>query len=376
MNVPVNTPLLGGNEKKYLDKCIDTGWISSEGPFVKRFEQDFAERIGVGLPGIAVCNGTAALEAALYALGVGDGDEVIMPSFTIVSCALACLRLGAVPVLVDVDPIYWCMNTEQIESRITERTKVIMAVHIYGSSVNMQPLLGLKKKYNLLILEDMAEAIGSQYINPETGVFKNCGTIGDVAAVSFYANKLITTGEGGMVLTSDETIFERARQYRNLCFGRKERFRHEDIGYNFRMTNLQAAVGVAQLEQMDDFLAIKARNGKYYAEFIRNLPDIRFMHFPEWTNGVFWMYAVELAHDKGKTAIEIMEKLGQMGVGTRPFFLGLHDQDILRGKISAIDGAFPVSDEAYKYGFYLPSGMNLNFEQIEYVCNCLREILA
>lgn len=376
MNVPVNTPLLGGNEKKYLSECIDTGWISSEGPFVMRFENDFAERIGVSLPGIATCNGTAALETALYALGVGEGDEVIMPTFTIISCAVACLRLGAIPVLVDIDPDYWCMNTDQIESRITERTKVIMAVHIYGSSVNMQPLLELKKRYNLLILEDMAEAIGSQYIVSGTDEIKNCGTIGDAAAVSFYANKLITTGEGGMVLTSDEAIAKRARQYRNLCFGREERFRHEDIGYNFRMTNLQAAVGVAQLEQMDNFLAIKARNGKRYAELLKSLPGIRFMQFPEWTNGVFWMYAVELEHDRGKTAVEVMQKLRLMGIGTRPFFLGLHDQDILQGKISAPEEAFPVSDASYKYGFYLPSGINLNFKQIEYVYNCLQEILV
>nr|MBP9191428.1 DegT/DnrJ/EryC1/StrS aminotransferase family protein [Ignavibacteria bacterium] len=248
--IPVNEPLLNGNEKKYLEECIDTGWISSEGPFVKKFEEEFSKRAGSKF-GIAVCNGTAALEAAVLALGIGKNDEVIMPAFTIISCASAIIRAGAVPVLVDSEPDTWNMNVSQIESKITSRTKAIMAVHIYGLPVDMKPLEELAEKYNLKIIEDAAEQIGQKYYGRE------CGSFGDVSTFSFYPNKHITTGEGGMILTDDEETAERCRSLRNLCFKPGKRFVHDELGFNFRMTNLQAALGLAQFERLDEFIQKK-----------------------------------------------------------------------------------------------------------------------
>ncbi|HQD27466.1 MAG TPA: DegT/DnrJ/EryC1/StrS family aminotransferase, partial [Methanoculleus thermophilus] len=248
--IPVNEPLFDGNEKKYLNQCIEEGWISSEGPFVKEFEEKFSSYLGSRY-GIAVCNGTAALETALFAAGITKGDEVIMPTFTIISCASAAIRLGAKPVLVDSEPETWNMDITQIEGKITDRTKAIMPVHIYGHPVDMDPVMELAEKYDLKVIEDAAEVHGALYKG------KKAGSIGDVGSFSFYANKIITTGEGGMVVTDDEMTAERARGYRNLCFKPERRFYHTELGENFRMTNLQAAVGVAQLEQIDRFIEIK-----------------------------------------------------------------------------------------------------------------------
>src|SRR5574337_319052 len=233
--IPVNEPLLNGRERKLLIECIETGWISSDGPFVAEFERRFASYIGVK-HGVAVCNGTAALETALFAAGIRKGDEVIMPSFTIISCALAAIRLGAVPVLVDVEPETWNMDVGQVEARITPRTKAIMPVHVYGHPVDMDPVVRLAESHGLMIVEDAAEAHGAEYKG------RKCGSLGHISAFSFYANKIVTTGEGGMVLTDDPVLAERAKSYRNLCFRPEKRFCHIELGQNYRMTNLQAAV--------------------------------------------------------------------------------------------------------------------------------------
>ena len=371
--IPVNEPLLDGNEKKYLLECIDTGWISSEGPFVKQFEDGFASFTGVS-HGVAVCNGTAALEAALYALGVGEGDEVIMPSFTIISCATACLRLGAKPVLVDIEPETWTMDVSQIESKITPKTKAIMAVHIYGHPVDMDGIFRLSEKYGLKVLEDAAEVHGAEYFSREKGGrWLKCGAMGHASATSFYANKIITTGEGGMVLTNDEEVAERARSYRNLCFRAEKRFYHTELGYNFRMTNLQAAVGVAQLEQLDRFLKIKVTIGEYYRKMFSGIEGIRFMPVKEFARSVYWMYGVELDPAAGVTAEEMMNRLKQRGIGTRPFFRGLHDQPVLRERGLFAGQEYPRTDFAYRYGFYLPSGLTLTEEMVDRVVTIVGE---
>ena len=371
--IPVNEPLLDGNEKKYLLECIDTGWISSEGPFVKQFEDGFASFTGVS-HGVAVCNGTAALEAALYALGVGEGDEVIMPSFTIISCATACLRLGAKPVLVDIEPETWTMDVSQIESKITPKTKAIMAVHIYGHPVDMDGIFRLSEKYGLKVLEDAAEVHGAEYFSREKGGrWLKCGAMGHASATSFYANKIITTGEGGMVLTNDEEVAERARSYRNLCFRAEKRFYHTELGYNFRMTNLQAAVGVAQLEQLDRFLKIKVTIGEYYRKMFSVTEGIRFMPVKEFARSVYWMYGVELDPAAGVTAEEMMNRLKQRGIGTRPFFRGLHDQPVLRERGLFAGQEYPRTDFAYRYGFYLPSGLTLTEEMVDRVVTIVGE---
>src|SRR3569623_1904833 len=232
--IPVNEPLLDGNEKKYLAECIDTGWISSEGPFIKKFEEQFAARVG-RKQGVAVCNGTAALDVAIEALGIGPGDEVIMPTFTIISCIGQIVRSGAKPVLVDSDPITWNMDTSQIEASITTRTKAIMAVHIFGLPMDMDPVLDIARRHGLKVLEDAAQMHGQTYKG------QPCGSFGDISTFSFYPNKHISTGEGGMVVMNDDRLAEDCRSLRNLCFQPQRRFVHERLGWNLRMTNMQAA---------------------------------------------------------------------------------------------------------------------------------------
>ena len=374
--IPVNEPLLEGNEKKYLTECIETGWISSEGPFVHKFEAGLASYLGVK-NGIAVANGTAALETALFALGVKNGDEVIMPSFTIISCATACIRLGAKPVLVDIDPQTWTMDVSQIEAKISPRTKVIMPVHIYGHPVDMDGIFCLSAKYNLKVLEDFAEAQGAQYYSKRSGgKWLKCGAMSDISATSFYANKIITCGEGGMVLTNNDEFAQRAKSYRNLCFKEENRFYHTELGYNFRMSNLQAAFGLAHLEQIKKFINIKVNLGDYYRKKLSEIKGIRFMPVSPLAQSVYWVYAVELDPKLGVQAQEVMAILAKRGIGTRPFFKGMHSQPVLKDRGLFLNQSYPHTDFAARYGFYLPSGLGLSESQIDIVVDTLKKELG
>ena len=285
--IPVNEPLLTGNAKKYLAECIDTGWISSEGPFVQRLEEEMSQRAGRKF-GVAVTNGSAALDVAVAALGLGPGDEVILPTFTIISCAASIVRAGATPVVVDCDADTWNMTAEHVEEKITARTRAIMVVHIYGLPVDMDPIVTVAEKHGLKIIEDAAEMHGQTYKG------KPCGSFGDISTFSFYPNKLVTTGEGGMVLTDDPVLAEKCRSLRNLCF-QKKRFVHEELGWNFRMSNLQAALGVAQLENLDDFVERKRRMGRRYSEM---LSDISWLQLPlattDYAKNIYWIYGLVL----------------------------------------------------------------------------------
>jgi perosamine synthetase len=365
--IPVNEPLLNGNEKKYLTECIDTGWISSEGPFVKKFEEIFAAYLGVK-HSIAVCNGTAALEVALSAIDLKPGDEVIMPTFTIISCPLSVIRRGGIPVLVDVEPDTWCMNINQVRDKITSKTKAIMPVHMYGHPVDMDPLLELAEKHKLYIVEDAAEVHGAEYKG------RKCGSIGHINCFSFYANKIITTGEGGMVVTDDDKLADRARLHRNLCFKEGRRFYHEELGANYRMTNLQAAVGVAQMERIDEFVDIKRRNG---ASYNRHLKDIEWLQGPVekvWAKNVYWMYGIVLAEASKLTAENFASKLKERKIGTRPFFLGMHEQPVFHKMGLFKDEHYPVAERIAKQGLYLPSGLTLTAGDIDKVMQAVREV--
>lgn len=382
--IPVNQPLLDGNEKKYLAECIDTGWVSSEGPFVNKFESMMADYCG-RKHAVANINGTASLEIALYAIGIRPGQRVIMPSFTIASCALAAIRLGATPFLVDIEPETWCMDIAQavrLIERGDEHTAAVMPVHMYGHPVDIDPLLAACDKYKVKLVEDAAEVHGAEYLSkycsndPATPVWRRCGSFGAVSSFSFYANKIITTGEGGMVLTDDDECARRARSYRNLCFGQKERFRHEDIGYNFRMSNLQAAVGVAQMEQIERFLQKKRQVAQWYHDRLKDVAELRLQPTREWAKPVFWMMGMELSEKCGLTAAEMMQRLQERGIGTRPFFMGLHAQPAMRYLVEVADGGCPRTDKAYKYGFYVPSGLALTEEDVNVVCIALKDILA
>ncbi len=370
--IHINEFHLTGNEAKYLKECIETGWISSEGPFVRRFESEFASFVG-RKHGIAVCNGTAALETALFALGVSKGDEVIIPSFTIISCAIACLRLGARPVLTDIDSETCTMDVDQIEGRITAKTKVIMPVHIYGNPVDMDRLLDVASKHNLKVLVDFAEAQGAQYYSEKMGgQWLQCGSMGDIAATSFYANKIITTGEGGMVVTNNEEYANKAKAYRNLCFGSEERFSHEDLGYNFRMSNLQAAVGVARLEQINKFVETKRRLADYYKKQLEGIKKIRFITEKSNARSVYWVYAIQLKPEYGIEAKELMQRLKKYKIETRPFFKGMHLQLALIKRGLFKGESYPNTDNAYKYGLYLPSGLALTEKQIDEIVAALK----
>lgn len=373
--IPVNEPFFDGNEKKYLAECIDTGWVSSDGPFVKKFESQFASYIGVK-HGISNANGTAAIEIALYALGVGPGDEVIIPSFTIISCVLGVLRLGAIPIVIDIEPETWCIDTTLIEKAITSKTKVVMPVHMYGHPAEMDPIFKLRDKYGFKILEDAAEVHGAEYYSEYLGgKWVKCGALGDISTFSFYANKIITTGEGGMVLTNSDSYAKRAQDYRNLCFIPEERFHHEELGYNFRLSNLQAAVGVAQLEQIDRFVTLKQKFGEYYRDQLASIEGVRFQQVKPNAKSVYWMYCIELDSRLGITAFELRQSLLEFKIGTRPFFKGMHLQPCLSHIPQVANAHCPVTEYAYNYGLYLPSGLALTEEQVQEVCQSIKRIL-
>lgn len=367
--IPVNEPLLDGNEKKYLNECIDTGWISSEGPFIKRFEEGMAKYVG-RKHAIAVCNGSVALDVAVVACGIGVGDEVILPTFTIISCASAIVRAGAVPIVIDCDPKTYNIDVTQIEKRITPKTKAIMMVHIYGLPCDMNPILELAKKYNLKIIEDAAEMHGQTYYG------KKCGSFGDISTFSFYPNKHITTGEGGMILTDSDEVAAHCRSLRNLCFIPEKRFVHHELGWNFRMTNLQAALGVAQLERIDSFVQKKRWIGNTYSKL---LSGIQGMQLPvlktEYAENIFWVYPLVLDRNVGHDAESFCKLLGTKGIGTRPFFWNMHEQPVFKkmGLYSAEN--YPHAENIARRGFYVPSGLALTEEQIHTVCDTLKEAL-
>jgi perosamine synthetase len=329
--------------------------------------------------GIAVSNGTTALQVAVGCLDLEPGDEVIMPSFTIISCALAIVDNGGVPVLVDSDPRTWCMDVTQVEGKITERTRAIMPVHIYGHPVDMDPLVALAQKHNLLIVEDAAEVHGAEYLSGRSGthpIWKRCGGMGNISAFSFYANKLITTGEGGMLLTNNAAYAEKARSLRNLCFRPERRFYHTELGYNFRLTNMQAALGLAQLERFDEIIAKKRWMGQAYTERLKDIPGLQLPVEETWARQVYWMYGVVLDESHGIDAVEFAKRLDAQGVQTRPFFLGMHEQPVLCHRGWFRGEHYPVAERIAKQGLYLPSGLALTASQVEAVCLAVRNELS
>ena len=367
--IPVSTPVVAGNEIKYLQECIETNWISSEGPFVKKLEEQFAERVGKK-HGIAVCNGSAALEVAVATLGIGPGDEVILPTFTIISCAAAVIRAGAIPVLVDCDAETWNINVEQIEAKISSRTKAIMIVHIYGLPVDMDPVLEIAQKHGLKIIEDAAEAHGLEYKS------KPCGSFGDISTFSFYPNKLVTTGEGGMVLTDSDHLADRCLSLRNLCFQPEKRFVHKELGWNFRMSNVQAAVGVAHLERLDEYVLRKRQIGKRYTELLTKMPGIQLPKpGTSYANNVYWVYGIILGNEIPFDAGHAINQFTRREIGTRPFFWPMHEQPVFR-KMGLFKGEkYPVSERIARRGFYLPSGLNLSDAQLKMVVKVMHEVI-
>lgn len=364
--VPVNTPFLSGNEKKYITECIDTGWISSEGEFVKQFEAKFASYNGRQF-GISVANGSAALDIAVQALQIGKGDEVIMPTFTIISPALSVVRAGAIPVLIDSDPETWNMDVSQIESKITNKTKAIIAVHIYGLPVDMDPIIELCKKYNLYLIEDAAEMIGQDYKG------RKCGGFGDISIFSFYANKHITTGEGGMLLTNDEILRDRCQKLRNLSFEPGRRFIHKELGWNYRMTNMQAALGLAQLENIDLHLKKKREMGHAYTKGLNPLKGFQLpCQATAYAENIYWVYG--LVAETEEKCLAAIKLLAEENIGTRPFFWCMHEQPVYADMGLFRGESYPNAEKLARNGFYLPSGLGLTDGEIKYVIEKTKKI--
>lgn len=367
--IPVNEPLLNGNEKKYLCECIDTGWISSEGPFVKKFEQKMCDTVGRKY-GIAVSNGTAALELAVQALEIGKGDEVILPTFTIISCAMAITKAGAVPVLIDSDLHTWNMCEEEIEKKITPRTKAIVIVHLYGLPVKVDKILALAEKYHLKVIEDAAEMHGQTYKG------KPCGSFGDISTFSFYPNKHVTTGEGGMLMTDDEQLAERCRLLRNLCFQRDARYMHDEISGNYRFTNLQAAVGIAQLERLDEFVGKKRWMGSYYTEKLCDIEGIRLpVAHTDYAENIYWVYGIVLDKNIQADNRQVQKLLAEEGIGSRTFFWCMHEQPVYQKQNMFLNESYPNAEYLARKGFYIPSGIALTKEQMDYVAEKVAEVI-
>lgn len=367
--VPVNEPLLDGRERDYLVECIDTGWISSEGPFVERFETAFAERVN-RRHGIGVANGTAALDIAVAALELGPGDEVIVPTFTIISCVTAIVRSGATPVVVDCDPITFNMTADHVAAAITPRTRAIMVVHLYGLPVDMDPILDLADKHGLAIIEDAAEMHGQTYRD------RPCGSFGHISTFSFYPNKLVTAGEGGMLLTDDARLAERCRSLRNLCFDNRRRFVHEELGWNYRLTNMQAAVGLAQLERLDDIVAKKRHIGDHYTALLSTLGGVQLpLAETDAARNLYWVYTLVLDDSLQMDAAAAMDALRDHQIGSRPFFWPMHEQPVFR-KMGLFSGvSCPVAERLARRGFYVPSGVALQDEQMQRVADVLHAVI-
>lgn len=353
--IPVCEPLLAGRELEYVTKAVSAGWISSSGGYVKEFEQAFAKYLDVPCA-VTTTSGTAALHLALVAAGIGPGDEVIIPAFTMIATAFAVCYTGAKPVFVDAEAASWNIDAAQLEQKLSPRTKAILPVHIYGHACDMDAIDAVADAHDLLVIEDAAEAIGSRYNG------KLCGALGDLACFSFFANKLVTTGEGGMVVARDERFAEKLRYYKNLCFpvSGPRRYLHEDIGFNYRMPNVLAAIGLAQLERVDFYLECRRKNAARYDERLRGQRGITTPPSLPYTLSSYWMYGILIEDDFGLSRDDVMAALAAAGIDTRSFFVSMHRQPALEKYGCDVSGAYPVTDQLARKGLYLPSGSGLS----------------
>ncbi len=366
--IPVCEPLLEGNELKYASEAIKTGWISSNGKFVKLFEEKFAEYCGAKYA-VSTCNGTAALHLALVSLGINKGDEVIIPNFTMIASAFSICYTGAMPVFVDVEKDTWNINPDLIEEKITTKTKAIMPVSIFGHPCEMDKIREIAKKYNLFIIEDAAESHGAEYKGVKTG------NLADITAFSFYANKNLTTGEGGMVITNNENFYKNVLYYKNLCFplDGSRNYIHDDIGFNYRMSNIHAAIGLAQVEKADYYREKRIANGKLYRELLKDVSGIFFQKNRDYVLNVYWMNGLFIDPEiYDRTRNDLVFFLKSKGVDSRLFFTGMHKQVSLKKYGCDTEGNYPVTDNLADNGFYLPSSSSLTPEEIEYICKLIK----
>ena len=360
---PVAEPQFGESELRYVSECVLTGWVSSAGKFVSRFEEQFSEFCGSKFA-VSSSSGTSALHLSLLALGIGPGDEIIVPSFTFIATANAVTYTGANPVFVDSEPNTWNIDPVEIEKAITTKTKAIIPVHLYGHPANMDPILDIAQKYHLSVIEDAAEAHGALFKG------KKVGSLGDMGIFSFYGNKIITTGEGGMIVTDNEELAEKMRILRDHGMDPKRRYWHSVLGYNYRMTNIQAALGVAQMQRIDKIVEQKRRNAVLFAKGLQNIPGITLPPEATWAKNVYWLYSILVDEEEfGISSKELRKQLEERGIETRPLFPGVHTQPIYNtGQI------LPVCENLSRFGLSLPSSVNLNGVEIEKITNEIRSI--
>jgi len=363
--IPVAQPSFGVKEKQYLKSTIDSGWISSKGEFIEKFENAFAKKYKVGYA-IAVSNGTAALHLALKALDIGQGDEVIVPNFTFISSANAIIHAGAKPVFVDVEKETWNIDPQDIERKITPKTKAILPVHLYGHPANMDSVMKIARKNNLKVIEDCAESQGAK----ANGSF--VGSIGDIGCFSFFGNKIMTTGEGGMCTTNSKKLAEKIRILRSHGMDPKKRYHHPVVGFNYRMTNMQAAVGLGQLESVDKFIAKRDKIKIAYEKNLRGLiksQKIQTTPKATWASPVCWFYSILVAKNKRDSLMKFLEK---NGIETRPFFPPITTQEAYKQYAKT---KTPVSEDLAKRGINLPTYFGLKNRDVEKICKLIKEFL-
>lgn len=372
--IPVCVPWLPGDEKKYVIDAIESNWISSSGKYIEKFEDSFSRFIGTKY-GVTCSSCSTALHLACSALELKKGDEVIVTTLTNIASVNGIIQSGATPVLVDIEADTWNIDASEIREKITNKTKAIMAVHIYGHPCDMDPIIKLAKEHNLYIIEDVAEAHGAEYKG------RKCGSFSEIACFSFYANKVLTTGEGGMCLTNNERLAEKIKFLRNMAFGPPEsRFVHHEIGFNYRLTNIQAAIGLAQTENADKLVEARRNVGLKYNKLLKSIPELILPVEKDYAKNIYWMYCVILSDKVPLSKEQVMGRLKEKGIETRSLFVPMHQQPAyLNKKIENApdcNGEFPIADKVSKRGFYLPSSSNLSDKEIEYTVETLKEIIS
>lgn len=367
MHIPVAQPALIGNEKQYVMDCLESTWISSTGKYVDQFEAAFAEYCNVK-HGISCCNGTAALHLALMALGIQPGDEVIVPTLTFIASANAITYCGAKPVFIDSDPANWNLDPSLLDNLVTPKTKAILVVHLYGHPANMDPILEFARRHNLFVVEDAAEAHGALYKGTRVG------SIGDISTFSFYGNKIITTGEGGMVVTNNDEYARRVRLLKGQGMDPQRRYWFPIVGYNYRLTNVAAAIGLAQLENIDWHVSQRQSIAKQYRRHLSSVQGLAFQAEESWAQSVHWMVSVTLDRQQPLSRDMLMQLLAESGIETRPLFYPLHSLPSYSEQYPHL--SLPIAEDLAARGINLPTYAGLAEENIQYICNQIKRIMG
>ncbi|GLI54148.1 DegT/DnrJ/EryC1/StrS family aminotransferase [Thermodesulfovibrio yellowstonii] len=360
--IPISKPSITKKEIAYVTDAVRSGWVSSLGKYIDMFEEKFAAYCGTKYA-VATSNGTTALHLVLAALGITAGDEVIISDLTFVATGNAVKYTGAKVVTVDIEEETLCIKPEAIKKAITSKTKAIIPVHLYGHPANMEEINKIAKKHNLFVIEDAAEAHGAE-VNG-----KKVGSLGHAGVFSFYGNKIITTGEGGMITTNDEELYKKMRYLRDHAMSKEKRYWHTEVGFNYRMTNLQAALGVAQLERIDELLAKKEEIFKWYQEGLKDVKGIRLNRQASWAKNVYWMVCLELDDYTEFQRDEFIQRLKSNNIDSRPYFYPLSDMPMYD------DADTPIAHKVYKRGLNLPSYFDITKEEVDYICEKVKEIL-